>query len=191
MKQWRENFPTLTCERQDEEKHTHLVIWQLGIAAIHAEAEDPNWALNLSHDEAKLAARHSLIELNGLPSWMGSLALRHPMAVKYILTKELLSELSEPAKDFSHSMVLQNISHSTEDVATLFVPELAEWLRTNGLTKNPDDNEKGIVSRVGQIITFLTNTEMLKPATSWQPFEEYPDTYGNRSTKSHLATHAD
>ena len=68
MNIWREDNPTLPSERPEGERGTYLTRWQLGLAALYAEAEDPLWATKLTEDESKLAARHATIELNGLPN---------------------------------------------------------------------------------------------------------------------------
>ena len=79
---WREDCPILPSERPEEEPHTYLARWQLGLAALYAEAEDPSWATKLTEEEAKLAARYAPIELNGLPLWMESLVEAHSEAVR-------------------------------------------------------------------------------------------------------------
>jgi hypothetical protein len=61
MRIWREDIPTLASERPEDERNTVLVRWQLGLAAIYAEAEDPKWAAILSEDEAMRAARYAPI----------------------------------------------------------------------------------------------------------------------------------
>jgi hypothetical protein len=92
---WRNGRPTLRSERPNSEKNTFLVKWQLGLAGIAAEAEDPNWAKRLSEEEAELACRYAPIELNGFPSWLESLAIEHPTAVDRILGQELTLSLRE------------------------------------------------------------------------------------------------
>ena len=90
---WRGECPTLTSERPENESNTYLGRWQLGLAALYAEAEDPLWATKLTEEEAKLAARYAPIELNGLPRWMETLVSAHPAFVDAILGNELSWEL--------------------------------------------------------------------------------------------------
>jgi hypothetical protein len=92
---WRKDKPTLRSERAAEEKNRFLVKWQLGLAAIYAEAEDPQWATKLTADEAQLAARYAPIELNGFPAWLDALVAAHPKAVDAILGEELTRSLRE------------------------------------------------------------------------------------------------
>jgi hypothetical protein len=124
---WRNNRATLRSERADSEKNTFLVKWQVGLAGIAAEAEDPNWAKRLSEEEAELACRYAPIELNGFPSWLESLAIEHPAAVDRILGQELTQSLGEVGGD-SHSMILQDVSHASSILAALFIPRVRPWL---------------------------------------------------------------
>jgi hypothetical protein len=127
MAAWRKDRPTLRSERPDNEKNTFLVRWQFGLAAIAAEAEDPNWAKRLTEQEAELACRYAPIELNGFPSWLESLAVEHPAAVDRVLGEELTRSLREAIDANGHSIFLQNISHASAIVAALFVPPIRAW----------------------------------------------------------------
>lgn len=92
---WRRERPTLASERPEDQRNTILVRWQLGLAAIYAEAEDPEWATKISDEEAELAARYAPIEVNGLPHWLESLVAAHPDAVDTTLGSELSWELQQ------------------------------------------------------------------------------------------------
>jgi hypothetical protein len=93
---WRKDRPTLRSERPEGQKDTYQTRWQLGLAAIAAEAEDAGWARNLTPEQAALAARYAPIELNGFPSWLESLVCAHPQAVDATLGQELTANLNEP-----------------------------------------------------------------------------------------------
>ena len=125
---WRKDKPTLRSERPDEEKESFLVRWQLGLAAIAAEAEDPNWAKRLNEEEAELACRYAPLELNGFPSWLESLAIVHPAAADRVLGEELSLSLREAVDTNAYSMFLQNVSHASAIVAALFVHRIRSWL---------------------------------------------------------------
>ena len=125
---WREDHPTLPSERPEDKRGTDLVRWQLGLAALYAEAEDPSWATKLTEEEAKLAVRFAPIQLNGLPNWMESFIDVHPDTVDAILGNELSWELKRDPRAHDHSMLLQDISYAPESVAKLFLPRLREWL---------------------------------------------------------------
>lgn len=148
---WRDDHPTFPSERPEGERNTFLVRWQLGLAAIYAEAEDQNWAAKLSDTEAELAARYALIELNGLPQWIESLGERHPNAVDRTLGNELSWELSQPPGEHGHSGLLQGIGYTPKRVARLFLPRLESWLDAGGDRINGADNTTGMTERVRQV----------------------------------------
>jgi hypothetical protein len=125
---WRKDRPTLRSERPDDKKNSFLVKWQFGLAAIAAEAEDPNWAKRLTEQEAELACRYAPIELNGFPSWFESLAIEHPAAVERVLGEELTLSLREATDTNTYSMFLQDISHASAIVAAIFIPRVRAWL---------------------------------------------------------------
>lgn len=155
MSIWRKDRPTLASERPEDGRNTFFVHWQLGLAAIYAEAEDPGWAGKLSEDEAKLAVRYAPIELNGLPIWMESLAAAHPSAVDATLGKELSWELSLNAGTHGHSMLLQNISYAPGSVARLFLPRLRAWLDVDGDHVDDASDLAGTAKRLRQVIDVM------------------------------------
>lgn len=155
MKLWREDRPTLSSERLDNAKNTYPVRWQLGLAAIYAEAEDPDWATKLSPDEAQLAARHAPIELNGLPHWLEALVLSHPVAVDATLGNELSIELDTVASANWHSMLLQSIGHSVSAVAKSFLPRLRAWLDANGDRAGNGEDTQGAADRLQRVVDIL------------------------------------
>jgi hypothetical protein len=155
MKQWREDRPTLSSERADDERNTYLVRWQIGLAAIYAEAEDPDWAAKLTPDEAQLAARYAPIELNGLPHWLEALVFAHPDAVNATLGKELSAELETIASPNWHSMLLQSVGHSPPAVAKAFLPRLRVWLDANGDRTGRNEDSVGAANRLQRIVDIL------------------------------------
>ena len=152
MSIWREDHPTLPSERPENQRGTYLQSWQLGLAALYAEAEDPSWATKLSEEEAKLAARYALIELNGLPFWMERLVDAHPGAVDSILGNELSWDLKREPSAHRHSTLLQHVSSALEPVATLFLPRLREWLNGDGGVTNDVGDLPGAADRLRQVI---------------------------------------
>lgn len=155
MEQWRKDRPTLVSERPAEEKNKYLVRWQFGLAALYAEAEDPEWATKLSDEEARLATRYVSIEFNGFPSWLESLARAKPDAVKAILVPELQLEFeAEPRNDW-YLMTLQNVLHSTPLVAKLFLPTIFSWLEENHDRNWDPENIHKVARRMRQVVSIL------------------------------------
>ena len=134
MNIWRQDRPTLPSERPEKDRRTYLIRWQLGLAALYAEAEDPSWASALTDEEARLAALYAPIQLGGLPLWMESLVDAHPEAVDAVLGNELSWELKRKSGTDGHSLLLQDINYASEPVARLFLPRLLEWLKDDGGT---------------------------------------------------------
>lgn len=155
MNIWRQDYPTLQSERTEGARNITLVKWQLGLAALYAEAEDPEWAVKLTEKEAKLAARYAPIELNELPSWLESLIKAHPMLVDSILGNELSLELNSKPGVYGHSMLLQSISYAPNHVAMIFLPRLKTWLDENRDIVADLNDLPGIVERLRQIISVM------------------------------------
>lgn len=155
MRQWRDDRPTLTSERPDDAKGTFLVKWQLGLAGIYAESEEPGWATQLSSDEARLATRYATIELNSLPVWMEALVKAHPTEVEETLGGELVKGLNyKTEKDF-HSMLLQKIGNTPAPVVAIFFLRIKIWLDTKVAQLPINGNENGEIERLAQVTCFL------------------------------------
>lgn len=157
MRVWRKDKPTLRSERDPDKKNTFLVRWQLGLAAIYAEAEDPLWATKLTEDEAKRAARYVALELNGFPAWLEPLVDAHPTAVDSVLGEELTLSLNEPGNDSNATISLQNVRHAATRVVSLLIPRINKWLNdTRG--KQPG-NSPTIELRLSQAIDVLMQSD--------------------------------
>ncbi|ASI95096.1 NACHT domain-containing protein [Vibrio rotiferianus] len=150
MKIWRDDHPTFPSERPKGERNLFLVRWQLGLTAIYAEAEAPDWAAKLNDAEAELAARYALIE-NGLPQWIEALVDSHPLAVDRTLGNELSWELNQLSGEHGYSILLQGIDYAPERVASLFLPRLEFWLYDGGDWINDADNTTGMTETVRQV----------------------------------------
>ena len=157
MKFWRCDRPTLRSERSDEEKNTYQTRWQLGLAAIHAEAEDPAWASKLTLDEARLALRFAPIQLNGFPAWLDALAVAHPSAVAGVLGQELGAELAEPPA--SYSSTLQNVRGASPALAAHFLPVLQNWLASGAWRNGTAEQQSEHHSRLCEILSILVHQD--------------------------------
>lgn len=167
MAYWRSLRPTVRRERAVGEESTYLVVWSIGLMGIYAEAEDPLWATRLQRSEAELAARYALLELNGLPSWLSSLAKAHPSEVETVIGTELLDELIASGGESGwHSMVLQSLRNSTQEVAQLLLPRLDSWLASSGsalmqLPHSPLNEQK--LSQVVRVLLTHAGPEITRP----------------------------
>lgn len=153
---WRKDHPTLPSERPDNERNKTLTRWGLGLAAIYADAEDPEWASKLDFDEAILAARYAPIQFSGLPAWLEPLIAAHPDAVNRTLGKALIWELNESINSqHHHPSLLQSIGYTPTTVTRHFIPRLESWLADNcGDDKHNDETPQlaAITQQVANII---------------------------------------
>lgn len=152
---WRNHTPKLWHEKASEEKNQYLLVWEFGLAALHAEAESANWARHLTGPEAQLAARYAPIQLNGFPNWLESLAEAHPEAVELVLGDALVKELDGTFGVSAYSSMLQSVQHSPARVAVLFVPRLKDWLTRNLLKfsdRNKSHSKLGVLSQIVDIL---------------------------------------
>ncbi|MGE8450548.1 MAG: hypothetical protein ACN6OP_08050 [Pseudomonadales bacterium] len=152
---WRKDRPTLRSEREHEKEDTFLIRWQFGLAAIAAEAEDPQWALQLSVEEAELATRYVPLEFSAFPSWLDSLCIAHPNTVERVLGPELTSELDRLATPHTHFQILQNIGYASQTVAKLFLPRLDAWFEAKYQHAPKDENTTWAASRLRRVMALL------------------------------------
>jgi hypothetical protein len=157
LRMWREDRPTLRSERSADAKNTFLVKWQLGLAAIYAEAEDPLWAGKLSEEEARLASRYAPIELNGFPPWIDALVAAHPQAVDAVLGEELSLSLRATTDEGNGAISLQEVRHATPQTAALFIPRIKAWLFE--MRGGSPGNDAAIVNRLSQAVDVLMQSE--------------------------------
>ncbi len=153
MSFWRNDRPTLRSERPKVDRDSFLIRWQLGLAGLAAEAEDPRWAEKLTANEVELALKYVPIELNGFPGWLQGFVDVHPNSVDAVLGKELTTELNEPATD--HSAMLQSIQHSAPSVGRLFVPRLRDWLDTGKWRLGRRERKSARASRLRRVVQIL------------------------------------
>lgn len=128
--QWRAQTPLMWSQRPQAERNSVLNGWIWGLMGIAAEAEQPGWASKLTPAEARLAAAHAPIELNGFPDWLSQLAGAHPAAVEAVIGDEWSRECQLVCQH-DHLPVVQNVGHGPIEVMRLLVPRavrlLSEW----------------------------------------------------------------
>ncbi|GAB2875821.1 hypothetical protein GCM10027093_09080 [Paraburkholderia jirisanensis] len=154
---WRNLKPSIRSERKPEEKHTYLIVWTIGLMGIYAEAEDQKWAKKLTGNDAELAARYALIELNGFPQWTASLVAAHGAQVENVIGSEVDDDLA--AMDGAngwYSTVLQGLLYGPVELAALMQARLMRWIAGPGnqLMQRPHetDNERKLDQVVGVLL---------------------------------------
>lgn len=132
---WRKDKPTLASERPADQRNTYLMRWRMGLAGLHAESEDNSWASKLTAEEANLACRYALLELNRLPPWLEAIAKVHPTAVDATIGSQLRDELEDTGA--KHSMILQEVSHASSTVIALLLGRVRSWLKASLAREGP------------------------------------------------------
>lgn len=156
MTYWRGMKPTLRKERQAAEKNTYLVVWSIGLMGLYAEAEDPRWTKTLKESEAELAVRYALLELNGLPDWLATLADGHGSVVERVLSAELNDELNASNGNAGwHSMLLQSLRYGRQEIARVLQSPLTEWLTGPGMTLARRPHDPTAEAKLDQVIRVL------------------------------------
>lgn len=133
---WRSWKPTLRSERAPDKRNQIGMIDCMCIAGVSIEAASrPNWAAQLTKEQAVRAAEYATLEINGFPDWIGALAAAWPAAVEEVLAKEVGSDLDNPTPGV-HYQALEDIYRGPESLAQLMSPALWRELQTR-----PDLNQ--------------------------------------------------
>ena len=96
---WRQSAPKLWSEREAGNRNIYLISWLQALMAVTSEADNSDWAHRLTKDDAKLAARISMLELNGFAAYLPTLENAHPKAVYEVIVEELLSQISQMSEN--------------------------------------------------------------------------------------------
>ncbi|MEZ5670213.1 MAG: hypothetical protein R3F55_22850 [Alphaproteobacteria bacterium] len=125
---WRQVQPTLRNERPEEERNKTRELDCIAIVGVTLEAShDPEWAANLTPDDATKAAILATLELNGYPSWFPTLARVQPDAVRGVLERAVAPELATGSED-GRCRELEDISRADRSIGCLLVNYLFEYL---------------------------------------------------------------
>lgn len=154
MKYWRGMKPSLPNERED--RGTYLVAWTVGLMGLYAEAEDPRWVKSLTPDEAELAIRYALVELNSLPDWLAAIAQDYPQVIERVLGSELDADLRVPGHEGRwHSMLLQTLRYGRREIARELQPKLLDWLQGPGRKLMAEPHNPASEAKLDQVIRVL------------------------------------
>lgn len=127
---WRAWKPTLRSVRPPNERNQISTIDCMCIAGISIEAASrPNWASQITEEQAVRAAEYAALEINGFPDWIGALAAAWPAAIERVLAKEAASDLDNPTPGV-HYQILEDIYRGPESLACLMSPALWRELQS-------------------------------------------------------------
>ena len=92
---WRNYVPEIRSEGIDNPNSTPFAVIQ-GLSGLEMEARRiPEWPGNLSENEAKIACRYAVNELNGFPDWLPKLHTVFPDIVEVSILAEIEWEFSQ------------------------------------------------------------------------------------------------
>jgi hypothetical protein len=115
---WRVFNPPLPHEKPEPNKTSIGVL--VGLTGLQVEfQEDPNAIAKLTTEEAKLAARYAMDELNGFPSWLENLAAAHPDAVAQVLSECIEGEWKFSPERERTNEVFAHLAWQTETLICL------------------------------------------------------------------------
>lgn len=103
-----------------------------------------------------MAVRYALLELNGLPDWLATLADGYGPVVERILGGELKDELDAPGGDAGwHSMLLQSLRYGRQEIARVLQTRLIEWLAGPGMALMRMPHDATAEAKLDQVIRVL------------------------------------
>ncbi|MBZ6380092.1 MULTISPECIES: hypothetical protein [Pacificimonas] len=122
-------MPRIPSELPPDERNGTKGFDIMGLAGTSlAAAATPQWAMTLSDSDTERAARYAIVELNGFPDYMVSLANVKPDLVAPILNAEIDSQLND-GNPAAHGM-LDRITYCEQPIAELVTPHLRTRLTT-------------------------------------------------------------
>lgn len=115
----------------DTRSETTFDLMALGGMSL-AAATIPNWAVGVSTEQAREAARLAAVELNGFPAFLLDLAKAQPKAVRGLLLSRALSQLAA-AKPNAHGM-LDRLEYADPALSALIADDLATYIADHPAT---------------------------------------------------------
>lgn len=128
---WRETNPRLWSEREADKRNSYPGIWLQALMAVACEADDPDWASKLTEQDAKLAARISMLELNGFAAYLPTLENAKPDAVHEVIIRELSSQFSQMPESgdwpILHNLYVYGTDKIKKEAADFLITALSAW----------------------------------------------------------------
>lgn len=126
---WRTNKPELLSTGATPDSTPNTTVY--GLTGLLIESREvPNWAEQLTAQEADLAARYAMHELNGFPPWLPRLFAAHPEAVSKVVMGEIDYELQTAlSTDVPSHYVLSDVCSVGSWMWHRIAPELLKRLK--------------------------------------------------------------
>lgn len=128
MRAWKTFKPLLPHEEPITNQTDRRVI--MGLSGINiAVARDVDYLSKLDEDEARLASRYAVNEINGFAFWLAELAELHQRAVLDVLAECIRGEWFIPSERQYFHEVTGGLSHEKEALRVLVEPIILDMLR--------------------------------------------------------------
>lgn len=122
---WRVHAPQTRSSQGINGRNSIRTTDVMGLSGLSMEAANvPDWAGQLSPEEATKAAEYATLELNRFPPWLASLASTRPIQVRDVLLREIRAELA--LADLTHFHTLQMVAYAGDDITRLVVSPLLD-----------------------------------------------------------------
>lgn len=109
LKFWRHHRPKLLSDGAVQNNTPFAVVFGLTGLSIEAR-EEPNWINQFTSEDAEIATRFALNELNGFPAWLPTLFITYPNTVIDLVMQEVDFELKNQIGDQGSQYVLSDVS---------------------------------------------------------------------------------
>ncbi len=170
---WRDHDVPVRSRRAPEDQNGISPLMTMGLTGLLIEvAQNADWAHRLTTAEAERAAEWAMIELNGFPEWLASLAVVHPSAVKKAVAAELEFEAEHFDTD-QHPHVLSAIEYAPDGVRRLAEADVRAFIL--GWPKDAmSHSANGNLSRLLSIMTQLERSDNSLTSEYERRFSENP-----------------
>lgn len=134
---WRHYQPQLRSEGAHPSFRPDPLVFGIMGLAIEAEGNDA-LARKITTDEAQIASRYAMWQINDLPAWFEHLFRVFSDIALDIITQELTWELNRSITDRSPSNILYNVLYHAPWLHKAIAPKILDWLLQNEM-QNPEE----------------------------------------------------
>jgi hypothetical protein len=129
IRAWKTFTPLLPHEKPNTNETDSRII--VGLSGINiAVAREVDYLSRLTDDEARLACRYAVNELNGFAFWLPELAESHPKAVLDVLAECIQGEWLIPGERQHFHEITAKLNHEKEALRILVAPTILDLLRS-------------------------------------------------------------
>lgn len=126
---WRKYRPKIISEGIENPNSTPNAV-VVGLNGLDMEANHiTEWPTNLSEEEAELACRYAVNELNGFPDWLPKLHEKYPKIVENFLTTEIEWEFAHFTGENNCNYVLSDIDWQLNWIKPNLSTKILEFLK--------------------------------------------------------------